>query len=311
MNKKLISVVVPVFNEEECLQELYRRTSAVMSEVKNYEYEIVFFDDGSTDSSRTIIETFCREDTHCKAVFLSKNFGYSIAVFYAMQQAKGDCAVIVHADLQNPPELIPEFIKEWEDGKDVIFGVKNKSKENKLMYAIRTLFYFLMNLVFGMKLIPHATDFEFVDKSIIKTLQGCTYYEPFLRAMLLERAANPKTIYYTQDKRVAGKTHFTFRKYYDITVSWIVFTSKVLPRRFLLLGLVMFLAGILELCIGFLPRLGSLDYLTISTPLIVRIGLLVFSAIICFISIMAEFIIKISERSDSSFIVSEKKRINY
>lgn len=311
MNKKLISIVVPVFNEEECLEELYRRTSAVMKEIKNYDYEIVFFDDGSTDSSRDIIESFCSRDTHCKAVFFSKNFGYSIAVFYGMQQAKGDCAVIVHADLQNPPELIPEFIKEWEAGHDVVFGVKNKSKENKLMYAVRTLFYLLMNLVFGMHLIPHATDFEFVDKSIINTLHGGTYHEPFLRAMLLERAKKPKNIYYTQDRRIAGKTHFTFKKYYDITVSWIVFSSKVLPRRFLLLGLIMFFAGILELCIGFLPKLGALNYLAISTPLIIRIIFLVFSTLICFIGIMSEFIIKISERSDRSFIVSEEKRINY
>ena len=307
----LISIAVPVFNEEDCLPSLYERTTAVMQSLRAYDYEIVFFHEGSTDNSRAVIESLCDKDTHCKAVFFSRNYGYNKAIFYAVQQAKGDCAILLHADLQNPPEIIPDFIKEWEQGRDVVFGVKNKSKENKRMYAIRTLFYLLMNVVFGMRLIPHATDFELVDKSIIKSLRGTYFRDPFLRAILLELARNKKIVTYTQDRRIAGTTHFTFKKYYDLAVSWIVFSSKVLPRRFLCVGLVMFLAGVLELCIGFLPRLGGLSYMAISTPLLLRIAFLIFSAVICFISIMAEFVIAGSNPVTKESFVEEEKRINY
>lgn len=307
----LISIAVPVFNEEDCLPSLYERTTAVMQSLRAYDYEIVFFDDGSTDNSRAVIESLCDKDTHCKAVFFARNYGYNNAIFYAVQQAKGDCVVLLHADLQNPPEVIPNFIKEWEQGHDVVFGVKNKSKENKLMYAVRTLFYLLMNVVFGMHLIPHATDFELADKSIVKSLHGTSYRDPFLRAILLELARNKAIVTYTQDRRIAGTTHFTFKKYYDLAVSWIIFSSKVLPRRFLCVGLVMFLAGVLELCIGFLPRLGGLDYAAISTPLLLRIAFLIFSAVICFISIMAEFVIAGSNPVTKESFVEEEKRINY
>lgn len=309
--KNIISIVVPVYNEKDCLEELYRRTTAVMSSVEKYDYEIVFFDDGSTDNSRAIIETLCELDIHCKAVFFARNFGYNNAIFYAVQQAKGDCVVLLHADLQNPPEVIPDFIKEWEQGRDVVFGVKNKSKENKLMYAVRTLFYILMNVVFGMHLIPHATDFELADKSIVKSLRGTSYRDPFLRAILLELARNKAIVTYTQDRRVAGTTHFTLKKYYDLAVSWIVFSSKVLPRRFLCVGIVMFLAGVLELCFGFLPHLGGLNYLAISTPLLIRIAFLIFSAVICFMSIMAEYVIAGSNPVSKESVVEEEKRINY
>ena len=154
--KKLITVAVPVYNELLNIQPLYMRTSAVCETLSAYDYEIVFFDDGSTDGTRKEIEALCAADTHVKAVFYSRNFGYSKNIFYAMQQAKGDCAIILHADLQNPPELIPAFIEKWETGAQIVQGVKTKSKENGLMFFLRTVYYWLMRVVFGVKLKPHA-----------------------------------------------------------------------------------------------------------------------------------------------------------
>ena len=142
--KKLITVAVPVYNELLNIQPLYMRTSAVCETLSAYDYEIVFFDDGSTDGTRKEIEALCAADTHVKAVFYSRNFGYSKNIFYAMQQAKGDCAIILHADLQNPPELIPAFIEKWETGAQIVQGVKTKSKENGLMFFLRTVYYWLL-----------------------------------------------------------------------------------------------------------------------------------------------------------------------
>ena len=117
MSKKLISIVVPNYNEVDTLDELYERTTKVMQTLDKYDYEIVFFDDGSTDGSKKKIEELCNKDKHIKAVFYSKNFGYAKGTFYCFQQAKGDCAIILHADLQNPPEEIPNFVERWEKDK--------------------------------------------------------------------------------------------------------------------------------------------------------------------------------------------------
>ena len=213
MGKKLISVCVPVFNEKENIENAYDRISAVMREMENYEYEIVFFDDGSTDGSGDIIESICEKDEHVKAVVYERNFGYSKTVFYCVQQAKGDAAIIVHCDMQNPPEEIPNFVEKWEQGADVVLGVKSKSRENKLMYFIRTLGYCILNLIFGMHIIPHATEFELLDKTFIEILGGISTQNPFLRGYILEYGKNIQKVYYTQDKRHKGKSHFNICKH--------------------------------------------------------------------------------------------------
>ena len=153
---KKISIVVPAFNEQENITDLYSRTSAVMRELDRYDYEIIFIDDGSTDKTGKIIEALCQKDKHIKAIFSTRNFGYSKTIFYGMQQAQGNCAILLHADMQNPPELIPEFVKQWENGYKIVLGVKNKSKENKLMYFFRKCFYCMMNRLSDIKHISQA-----------------------------------------------------------------------------------------------------------------------------------------------------------
>ena len=208
MSKKLISVVIPTCNEIDVIDELYERVTNVMKSIEAYEYEIVFFDDGSTDGSKTKIEELCAEHSEVKCVMYSKNFGYLKNTFYAMQQAKGDCAIIIHADLQNPPEMIPEFIKRWEDGAQVVQGIKNQSKENKFVYFLRTVFYYLMIKFFGIKMTAHATEFELFDKSLIDVLKKIKVNSPFLRGIVSEYATRIDYIYYTQDARKKGKSKF-------------------------------------------------------------------------------------------------------
>ena len=282
-----------------------------MDSLSGYETELVFFDDGSTDDSAKIIEQLCQADSRCKAVFLEKNYGYNATMFYSMQQAKGDAAILLHADLQNPPELIPDLIREWECGHDVVYGVKNKSREKKLMFMMRTLFYRIMNLVFGLKLIAHATDFVLADKRQIECLRQNEQAEPILRVVLKDNALQLKTLQYTQDKRAAGKSNFTISKYYELTISWIIAASKVLPRRFLCLGIICFLTAVIELFCFFLPHIRQWSYLTVSSPLILRLVVILFSVMICFFSIIAEYIVKAVACFEPKSKVKEKKRIRY
>ncbi len=311
MSKKLISVCIPVFNEKDNIEDAYARVKAVMSSLEAYEYEIVFFDDGSTDSSDKIIEELCRNDERVKAVFYERNFGYSKTVFYCMQQAKGDAAVIIHCDLQNPPEEIPHFIEKWENGADVVMGVKNRSRENKLMYFIRTLGYFILNFVFGMKIVPHATEFELLDKSMIEILRQIQTHNPFLRGYILEYGRNIEKVYYTQDKRKVGKSHFNISKYYEFAMGGIVSMSECLPRRFIAFSVISFIALVLETCIHFIPSCFDLEAAAIWNGAILRFGLLAVIMLICLVSVLFEYVLTLKKDTEHKPFVIEKKRVNY
>ena len=309
--KKTISVVVPVYNEISNLDELYSRTTEVMQSLERYNYEIVLFDDGSTDGSREKIEEFCKSDSRVKAVFYSKNFGYSKSIFYCVQQARGDCAILLHADLQNPPELIPELVNKWENGAKNVLGIKNKSKENSILYFFRTMFYFIMNFVFGMKLIPHATEFELLDRSFIDILKSSSYHNPFLRSIISEYATDVDYLYYTQDKRNSGKTHFSVSKYYDFAVCGIVNMSKKFPRRVLVFGLICILISLVEFIFGFIPAAVKHTIADFSTALVVRLSFFTLSVGLSFAAVMSEYLISIASGLDDKPLITEEKRINY
>lgn len=310
-DKKYVSVVVPVYNEVSMIDEIYNRINAVFMGLSNYAYEIVFFDDGSTDGTRKAIEQLCEKHSEVKTVFYSRNFGYLKSTFYCMQQAKGDCAIIVHADLQNPPELIPEFLEKWEKGAQVVLGVKNQSRENKFVYFLRTVFYFLMIKFFGIKLIPHATEFELFDKSFIKILKGIKVNTPFLRGIVNEYASSIEYVYYTQDARKKGKSKFNINKYYDFAICGITQYSKCLPRRIIAGSVIVLMIIFAEFCFGFLPRVGNYDYLSIINAIILRTALAVLCVLVSVVCIMFEYIISNKNNTEQKPMIIEEKRINY
>ncbi len=309
--KKTVTITVPVFNEELMIDEIYSRIGSVMASLDKYNYEIVFFDDGSTDSSRKKIKELCEKDDRVKAVFYKRNFGYSKTIFYCMQQAKGDCAILIHADLQNPPELIPQLIEKWENGSDAVIGIKNRSKENKIVYFIRTLFYLIMNVIFDMHLVPHATDFELIDKSFIEILKNSEYKNPFLRSIIQEYVSDISYIYYTQDKRRKGKTKFNISKYYDFAIGGIVSISKKLPRKILVFGMIQAIISFIEFSAFFVPSLvrGGVD--NISSEIIIRLIFFSLSVLIIFSSVISEYIIGMTDSQNKTPFIVEETRINY
>ena len=282
-NKKIVSVVVPIFNEVGMVKEIYNRVNKVFENIDDYNYELVFFDDGSTDGTRQAIENLSSEHKEVKGVFYSRNFGYLKNTFYCVQQAKGDCAIILHADLQNPPELIPEFIKKWENGAQVVLGVKNKSHENKIMYFLRTVFYFLMIKIFGVRLVPHATEFELFDKDFINILKEFRDNNPFLRGIIIEYASKTDHVFYTQDSRKKGESKFNFTKYYDYAICGITHYSRKLPRKAIILSIIGFFLALLEVFLNFVPQISSMNSIAISNGLIIRLMLLIFFALIIFV----------------------------
>lgn len=309
--KKTVSVVVPIYNEKDMVEEIYRRVDAVFSENEKYFYELVFFDDGSTDGTRSVIEGLCAECENVKGVFYAKNSGYLKNTFYSVQQAKGDCAIILHADLQNPPEKIPEFLEKWEKGTQVVLGVKNKSHENKLMYFLRSVFYFLMIHIFGVKLTPHATEFELFDKSFIDIMKQMKPSNPFLRGIILEWASSTDIVYFTQDMRKKGKSKFNLSKYYDFAMCGIVQYSNKIPRRVMLCGFLGILIALFEFFFLCLPGMLHMDAFSISDAVILRALIVLLLLLFIFCAFILEFVIFSISSKDEKPLVVEEKRINY
>ena len=309
--KKLITVAVPVFNEKANIRPLYERTSAVCESLSAYDYEIVFFDDGSTDGTRAEIKALCASDEHVKAVLYTRNFGYSKNIFYAVQQAKGDCAVLLHADLQNPPELIPAFVEKWEAGAQIVQGVKTKSRENKLMFFLRTVYYWLMNVVFGVKLKPHATDFALFDRSFLDVLRRVKSNAVFLRGLVLEYGKSIEYIEYTQDRRTSEKTKFNVSKYYDFAMEGIVASSRCLPRRIMAIcgGLT---ALLLAETVAFFVKHGpAMTGAELETAVVLRVllfGVLCAGVLLGFV---LEYLNGVLDRSGEKPFVVEEQRVNY
>ena len=311
MSKKLISIVVPVFNEQESLPDVYARVTAVMQQLPAYDYELVFFDDGSTDDSGTLIEELCGRDAHVKAVFYTRNFGYSKTIFYAVQQAKGDCAILLHADLQNPPELIPQFVKAWENGACIVQGVKTKSKENPVMFFLRSVFYWIMNVVFGVKLTKHATEYQLFDASFIRVLNAVRDNHPFLRGLVLEYGHDIDYVTYTQEKREKGKTKFSFDKYYDFAINGIVSASDRLPRRMIVLALVLLVVLLIESICHFAAFGGTLTGAAVANALLLRVLLAAVLVGQVFVGILFEYVIGIAKNTTAKPLIVEEKRIRY
>ena len=224
MDKKKISVMIPCYNEEENARPIYEAVkNELVTKLPQYDYEILFIDNKSTDNTRSIIRGICKEDKNVRAIFNCRNFGQFNSPYYGIINTSGDCCVTICADFQDPVELIPKFVAEWEKGYKVVIGVKTQSKESKIMYALRSLYYKAIKKMSNVEQIEHFTGFGLYDKSFVKTLRELDDPQPFIRGIVAELGPERKEIEYTQPQRRAGKTHNNFYSLYDAAM--LSFTS--------------------------------------------------------------------------------------
>ena len=167
---KRISIVTPCFNEEGNVEELYQQVQAVFNQLPNYQFEHIFIDNASTDATVSILRTIADKDHRVKVIINSRNFGHIRSPYYGLLQAQGDAVILLVADLQDPPELIKEFIRRWEEGHKIVIGVKPKSEESRVMYAIRRLGYYWIGRIADVGLIRNFTGFGLYDKQLIQIL---------------------------------------------------------------------------------------------------------------------------------------------
>lgn len=309
---KKISVVIPCYNEEENVEAICEAVeNEIKKELSNYDYEILFIDNCSTDKTRQLISGICKKNKKVKAILNAKNFGQFNSPYYGMLQSTGDCTILICADFQDPVDMIPKFVKEWENGYRIVIGIKETSKENKIMYFLRSCYYKIIKKMSDTEQIEHFTGFGLYDKSFIEVLRNLDEPTPFLRGIVAELGYSRKDVPYEQAKRRAGKTHNNFYKLYDAAMLSFTSYTKVGLR----------LATFGGLFIGFVSFIVAMVYLVLklcnwemfsagSAPIV--IGMFFLGAIqLFFLGFLGEYILSINARMMKRPLVIEEKRINF
>ena len=249
---KLISVVTPCFNEQDNILELYDRVKSVFNkQLKNYTYEHIFIDNSSTDKSIEIIKEIIESDKNVKLIVNSRNFGHMRSPVHGMFQASGDVIISLVSDLQDPPEMIPRLIDEWEKGSDIVLAIKETSKENAFMFKLRKIYYRILNKLSEIEIFENFTGFGLYTKQVMYSIKQLDDPYPFFRGMVAEVGFNVTKIDYDQPVRKKGITKNNFYTLYDIGILGIISNSKIPLRLAIFLGggfgIISFSVGVLYL----------------------------------------------------------------
>ena len=310
-NKKLVSIVTPCFNEEENVASLFVAVKNVFQNHSEYVFEHIFIDNASTDKTVNVLRRIAANNKRVKIIVNAKNFGWIRSQYYGFLQAKGDAVILMVADFQDPPEMISDFIKAWENGSDIVIGIKNKSKESPLMFSLRRLFYWLSDKMSETEYIKNFTGFGLYDKKFVDILRNLDEPYPYFRGLVAKFGSNIKEIPFTQPRRKAGKTKNNFYTLYDIAMLAFVNHSK-LPIR-----LASFI-GFAGASISFMVAIIYLIYKLIHwnsfavgiAPLV--IGFFFVSSVqLLFIGIIGEYIASIYTQVKKQPLVIERERINF
>ena len=308
---KKISVLIPCYNEKENVGPISQAVTGILErELPQYDYELVFIDNDSTDGTRDIIRGLCRENPRIKAIFNARNFGQFNSPYYGMLQVTGDCVIEMVADFQDPVELIPQYVHEWEKGYKIVIGIKTSSQENRIMYWLRSCYYRTIKKLSDVEQIEHFTGSGLYDREFIEILRRLDDPTPFLRGIVAELGYRRKEIPYEQPKRRAGKTHNNFYKLYDAAMLSVTSYTKAGLRLATIFG---------SLCAG-LSLAVALVYLVMKliwwdrfpagmAPML--IGMLFLGSIqLFFIGLLGEYIMSINQRVMKRPLVIEEERIN-
>jgi len=236
-NHKLLSIVVPTFNEEENLEQLYERVAGVVDGL-DLDWELILVDDGSTDRSRDVMRDLHERDARVKALFLSRNFGHEIASTAGLDAARGDAVVLMDADLQDPPETIVSFVEKWRQGFDVVNAQRSTRKgESVFKRASAHLFYRLMNRLVGWDLPVDTGDFRLMDRAALDAFLRCREHNRFVRALVAWTGFRQTTVSFEREARTAGKTKYGFWKLISLAITSVTGFSVAPLRTALWLGL--------------------------------------------------------------------------
>lgn len=311
MAMKLVSVVVGCFNEEGNVRELYDRVRAVFDAIGKYRWELIFADNASQDGTLATLRELAASDRRVKVIVNWRNFGHIRSPYHALLQARGDAVIAMASDLQDPPELIADFLKEWENGIPVVLGVKKSSREPKLMYLVRTAYYRLLRRLADVETIPHATGFGLYDRSFMEILRTLDDPYPYMRGLIGELGLAFTTKPYDQPPRGSGVTKNNFYTLYDLAMMGITSHSKIPLRLATIIGFLLSALSLLVAIGYFVYKLIFWDRFAVGiAPLVIGL-FLSFSVQLFFMGLLGEYVAVIHTRVMKRPLVVERERINF
>ena len=309
---KRISVLIPCYNEEENVVPL---SEAIIEQftlyLKQYDYEIIFIDNNSTDNTRAKLIGLCENNKKIKAIFNARNFGQNNSPYYGILQTTGDCTISMCADFQDPVELIPRLVREWEDGCKIVCAIKAKSRENPIMRLMRTCYYKLIRKLSDVEQIEHFTGTGLYDRAFVNVLRELNDPTPFLRGIVAELGFKRRDIIYEQQKRRAGKTHNNFYTLYDAAMLSFTAYTKVGMRICTISGFVIAMISVIIALVYLVMKLVNWnDFAVGNAPTLIGVFLLGGIQLV-FIGLLGEYIMSINQRVMNRPLVIEERRINF
>ncbi len=308
---KKISIMVPCYNEEENVVPMSEALVAQMEQLPQYDYEILFIDNCSADKTRQLLREICAKNPKIRAIFNSKNFGQFNSPYHGICQTTGDCTLCVCCDFQDPVEMIPKLIAEWEQGYKIVIGVKTSSKESKLMYFLRSIYYKMIRKLSKVEQIEHFTGFGLYDKSFVDVLRNLDDPTPFLRGIVAELGPKIKRVEYEQAQRRAGKTSNNFFSLYDAAMLSFTSYTKFGLRFASFLGILLSFLGVAGEIVALVFRIVNPFLFSTATLATVMAIFIVGGLQLFFIGFLGEYIMAMNTRIMKRPLVIEEERINF
>ncbi|MBP3707020.1 MAG: glycosyltransferase family 2 protein [Clostridia bacterium] len=308
---KKISVVIPMYYEEEVAQKCYEKMSEVLSKIENYDYELICVNDGSKDRTLPILELIAEKDKKVKVISFARNFGHQCAVTAGLQEVTGDVIVIIDADLQDPPELIPDMLKYWEDGYEVVYG-KRKTREGESKFKLFTakMFYKTLNALSDVEIPKDTGDFRLVDRKIVDQMNNLPEHNKFLRGLWGWLGYKQYAFEYERKERFAGKTKYPLKKMLKLASDGIIgFSTK--PLKLVgVLGIVSILISLLVLLYSLIAFIFNFNNL-VSGWTSIMVAITFFAGVqLLSLWIMSEYIGRIYDESKQRPQYVIEKKIN-
>ena len=309
---KKISIVIPCYNEEGNIPKLYQAVTQMMkAQLSAYRYEILFVDNKSQDDSRRLIREICHKDACVKAVFNRVNCGPNTNPFFGLRESDGDCSVLLYADFQEPVEMIPKMVEEWEKGNPVVCMIKTSSRENRFVYFLRDLYYKVFTHMSSVSQIRQSTGFGLYDKSFIDTIRMLDDPVPFLKGIVAEYAPEHIEIPYEQQRRQAGKSSLNFMRYYDSAMLSFTSYTKGGLRAAIFGGFLIAAASFLVGLAYLVQKLLYWDRFAAGNIPILLSVLFLGGVQLFFIGLLGEYVMSINTRVINRPMTMVEERINF
>ncbi len=308
---KKISIVSPTYNEERNILDLHKTIKNITDNLP-YDFEFIYIDNKSIDSTREKLLSLARDDKSVKLIFNTRNFGHIRSPYYGITQAAGDAVIYLASDFQDPPDLIPEFLSNWENGYKLVSGVR-KTTESKsfILNKLRSIYYKLLNYISDVEIVPNSTGFGLYDKCIIDKIREINDPYPFLRGLVAYMGHEYKKVYFKQPSRKNGFTKNNFNTLFDIGLLGIVSHSKIPLRIFSIFGFVVSILSVISGLIILFLKIFFWDYFPMGIAPILILTFFLFGFLSLGLGILGEYIGVVLTYSQKRPIVIEEERINF